>query len=213
MQRQKIVFFSIVGVSFISVLAVLLIRQVVTFRLSTPGQIQVNVAVELVTTSPSVAKTAESGIEEVAIPINENAVRLPEAKPTVTTGLDTERAGNTPLLEISVVTEPKITTIGSKYQFKFTVTNWSAGPVMVESVSADTFLNGELLRSTPHFFSEESHGPMWYEGSIEPGQTRVVYNGIGVRTVDTECGDYHSVLTFHSSLGDFEVAVDYSVVC
>jgi hypothetical protein len=211
MISRKLVFFIIIGLSLVIVIAIFRLKSLVTFPVTIPRNIQVVVKTDVISTATANAPYPTSSVSEVEISLD-NPPSIPEPTSSVSLLEIPTRELDSALIINAAVT-PKVTKIGSTYQFKFVVTNNSTVPVKIESVSAETYLNATFLRSTPHYFNAKRHGQLWYSGNIEPGQTKVVYNGTGVRTIDVPCGDYYAILTFHTSIGDFEAVSDYTVKC
>ena len=114
---------------------------------------------------------------------------------------------------VSVVVTPQDLRPGDRYNQKFIVKNTTDKPITVDSVSADTFANGKLLRSTPHYFNATRHGPSWNSDPIPPKQERIIYDAVGTYTVAAGCGELVAKFTFHTSEGDLETRASYSVVC
>lgn len=109
-------------------------------------------------------------------------------------------------------TAPDPRRVDQRYSFTLSVTNPGPGKIEVFSVGAQTRINGIARQGSTSYFKPETHGSSgWRTSVVPPGSTTIIYHGSATAAADG-LGRWTTKLTFHTSVGDFDLETSSTVV-
>jgi len=104
-----------------------------------------------------------------------------------------------------VTVEPSTVEVGEKFTFSCIFKSFEPTIVTIFSIDWDTYLDGDFTGSG----TLDPESPGWLTGTVPPFQEVVIYSAV------KSCmfaGSWERVVTFHTSEGDFEARVTWTVL-
>jgi hypothetical protein len=113
----------------------------------------------------------------------------------------------------SAWTQPNPRRVGQSYTFTLAIDNPTDHAIRIESVGAETWVDGQLQPgSGAAFFNARSHaGHGWLNSVAQPGTRTVIYRGRGIADAK-QVGEWRTRLVFHTSDGDYVVETRSQVI-